>query len=60
LLAHPTVQTWKATASLMDDDDDNATALDDELQTYANERAVTWEDIETRPRRYSTETLGLW
>jgi hypothetical protein len=44
----------------MDDDDDNATALDDELQTYANERAVTWEDIETRPRRYSTETLGLW
>jgi hypothetical protein len=44
----------------IDDDDDNATAPDDEFQAYAKEPAITWEDIETRPRQYSTETLGLW
>jgi hypothetical protein len=42
------------------DDDDNATIPDNELQAYAKEAAITWKDIETRPRQYSTETLGLW
>lgn len=48
------------TVPAIDDDDDNTTTPNDELQAYAKEPAITWEDIEMRPRQYSTETLGLW
>jgi len=41
-------------------DDDSATHVDDQLEAYAKEPAVTWEDLKTRPRLYANENVGLW